>query len=82
MKKQSPQTISVCVSPQHVLLLDELGEELVRQAEPVSRSGLVRMALNTGLAALAERIRKRDPNSDDGQGPGTPDGAGVSAAAA
>ena len=80
MNSQHPRTVSICLTPRHVQQLDELGAELRDQAEPTSRSGLVRMALNEGLAALAARIRRGAPGTD--KGPGTPDGAGVSAAAA
>jgi hypothetical protein len=80
MSKTRPQTVSICLVRKQLDVLDALGAELSERAEPVSRSGLVRQALNVGLEVLAERIRRGGSGTD--KGPGTPDGAGVSAAAA
>jgi hypothetical protein len=79
MSKKRPQTVSICLVRQQLDVLDALGAELSERAEPVSRSGLVRQALNVGLEVLVERIRRGGPGT--GTGPNTPTGTGVGAAA-
>lgn len=62
MDHDAPRTFSFCVHPGQIDRLDELVAAYRQRSEYVSRSALVRRALNLGLAALFEEEPDDDPN--------------------